>query len=366
MLSKFAVTNFRGFEKKIELDLSRPRSFAFNDFAIKSGIVKNCIIYGPNGSGKSNFSQAIFDIVYHLTQKFKNPRYMENYAFAGAQNSPVSFEYTFCFDGSIVEYSYQKNFRGALLTERLIVDGKQIFNRIQNSFAIDEELFPMEENVKKNLVENANNVSIVNFLITTYPLGKQNPIIRLQAFVNGMLWFRSLEEKEFTGLETDIYIIDEYIIRSGLVKEFSDFLYNVSGQRFAFAPPSPGEKLLYVFIKGERQVFNSIASTGTHSLAMLFFWLKHFSSASLVFIDEFDAFYHFKLSFNVCKTLFSEDCQLFLTSHNTYLMTNDLLRPDCNFILKDNKITALCDATDKELREGHNIEKLYRGGAFDI
>lgn len=47
-------------------------------------------------------------------------------------------------------------------------------------------------------------------------------------------------------------------------------------------------------------------------------------------------------------------------------MTNDLLRPDCNFVLKDNKITSLCNATDKELREGHNIEKLYRGGAFDL
>ena len=90
------------------------------------------------------------------------------------------------------------------------------------------------------------------------------------------------------------------------------------------------------------------------------------SNASFVFIDEFDAFYHFKLSFDVCDELFKKNCQLFVSSHNTFLMTNDLLRPDCNFVLKDNKITSLCNATDKELREGHNIEKLYRGGAFDL
>lgn len=366
MLSKFAVTNFRGFSERIELDLSHPRNFTFNNFAVQRGIIKNGIIYGPNGSGKSNFSQAVFDIVYHLTQKFKNPHYMANYSFSGAQNEPVSFEYTFDFDGSIVEYSYKKNFRGVLQTEKLIVDGKQIFNRSQNSFSIDENLFPMEPNIKRSFSENVNNVSIINFLITSYPLDSQSSIIKLQNFVNGMLWFRSLEEKEFTGLETNIYIIDEYIIRRNLVKEFSDFLLDVSAQHFDFAPSLPGEKLLYVFIKGERQVFNTIASTGTHSLTLLFFWLKHLSKATFVFIDEFDAFYHFKLSFNVCEALFKESCQLFLTSHNTYLMTNDLLRPDCNFILKDNKITALCDATDKELREGHNIEKLYRGGAFDI
>ncbi len=88
--------------------------------------------------------------------------------------------------------------------------------------------------------------------------------------------------------------------------------------------------------------------------------------ATFVFIDEFDAFYHFKLSFEVCRLLFKLDCQVFTSSHNTYLMTNNLLRPDCNFIVHDNKIKALCDCTDKELRFGHNIEKLFRGDTFQI
>ena len=47
-------------------------------------------------------------------------------------------------------------------------------------------------------------------------------------------------------------------------------------------------------------------------------------------------------------------------------MTNDLLRPDCNFIVNENKIKALCDCTDKELRFGHNIEKLFRGNTFSV
>lgn len=50
---------------------------------------------------------------------------------------------------------------------------------------------------------------------------------------------------------------------------------------------------------------------------------------------------------------------------NTFLMTNDLLRPDCNFVMKDNEVRPICDRTDKDLRLGHNIEKLYRGGAFE-
>ncbi|MBD5399553.1 MAG: AAA family ATPase [Treponema sp.] len=366
MLQKFAVTNFRGFEKRIELDLTHSRDYEFNTFAVKNGIIKNGIIYGSNGCGKSNFGLAIFDIVYHLTQKFKSPSYLMNYAFAGNQSGLVKFEYTFNFEGQIVEYLYSKDSRGILREEKVIVDSKKIFERRMGTIEIDSAVFPMEDSIRNNLAHNANNVSIINFLLTTYPLEESNYLIRLQNFANTMLWFRSLEDKEFIGLESSIYILDEYIIRHNYVKEFADFLEKVSGQKFDFVTPVQGEKLLRVYIKGNPQIFNSIVSTGTHALTLLFFWLKHMDQASFVFIDEFDAFYHFKLSFDVCDALFKKDCQLFTSSHNTFLMTNDLLRPDCNFILKNNKIKALCDATDKELREGHNIEKLYRGGAFEI
>jgi hypothetical protein len=53
-----------------------------------------------------------------------------------------------------------------------------------------------------------------------------------------------------------------------------------------------------------------------------------------------------------------------MTTHDTFLLTNDLLRPDCFFIIRDNKIDAICNMTEKELRFGHNLEKLYRGGTF--
>ena len=90
------------------------------------------------------------------------------------------------------------------------------------------------------------------------------------------------------------------------------------------------------------------------------------NNASFVFIDEFDAFYHFRLSPEVCRRLFSLECQVFTSSHNTHLMTNDLLRPDCNFILDKNKILPLSRLTEKELREAHNMEKIYKSGAFNV
>lgn len=66
MLIKFAVTNYRGFARRIELNLSHPSNYSFNTSAIKDGVVKNGIVYGPNGSGKSNLALAMFDIVNHF------------------------------------------------------------------------------------------------------------------------------------------------------------------------------------------------------------------------------------------------------------------------------------------------------------
>ena len=366
MLAKFAVTNFRGFEKRIEWDLTNANDYEFNSFAIKNGIIKNGIIYGKNGVGKTSFGLAIFDIVNHMTQNWKKFDYYGNFAFAGEQDKPVSFEYTFDFDGQIVQYQYSKNIRGLLTTEKLIVDSKQIFYRYDSKFEIDDAVFPMENGIKRNLAINANSVPIVNFLLTSYPLAEDNYLIRLQKFVDSMLWFRCLDVTEFIGLEKNTSMLDEYIIQNNLVKDFSDFLEEISEQRFEFVPPNSGDRQLYCYIKGKPALFDLIISTGTKALQLLYFWLKHMDKTSFVFIDEFDAFYHFKLSRAVCRRLFKLDCQVFLSSHNTLLMTNDLLRPDCNFILSHNEIHTLHDSTPKELRQGHNIEKLYRGGTFDL
>ena len=366
MLVKFAVKNYRGFENRIEWDLSKVRNYEFNKSAIKHGVVKNGIIYGPNGSGKSNFGLAVFDIVNHIGQKWKKADYYFNFVFAGAQRQMVDFEYTFQFGDAKIEYTYSKTYQGVLKKERLSFDGQQVFNRSDSKFELNESMFAMDASVKAGLSTNANNVSIVNFLLTSYPLPKEHFLLQLQDFVNSMLWFRCLEQREFIGLESNAHLIEEYIIQKELVNDFAKFMEEVSEQRLAFAPPRQNDKQLFCYIKGNPIPFSLVASTGTHSLELLYFWLKHLEDAAFVFVDEFDAFYHFKLSQAVCRKLFALDCQVFMTSHNTQLLTNDLLRPDCNFLLEKNEIRTFHDCTEKELREGHNIEKLYRGGTFAI
>lgn len=362
MLEKFAVTNYRGFEKRIEFDLGAVKNYEFNQFAVKNDIVKNGLIYGPNGCGKSNFGLAIFDIINHLGHKMKQGDYYVNFAHLAHKDIPVEFEYYFRFDELKICYQYAKNHAGRLVSETLIVGNKVVFTKKANSVDIDEE-FSVSSRKKKEIEKSDNAISIINFIMSSYPLDKNHYLMKLLDFVDHMLFFRNPEGNEFIGLIAKNYSTHEYIIQNNLIEDFSNFLEEVSGQSFDFSDDGVN---LFVNIKDNKELFNIIESTGTKSLVLLYFWYKNINNASFVFVDEFDAFYHFDLAYRVCKKLFTLNCQFFLSSHNTYLMTNDLLRPDCNFILDKNLIKPLYKCTEKELRFGHNIEKLFRGGTFNV
>ncbi len=369
MLINFAVQNYRGFADRLEWDLSKPDNhYDFNQFAIKDGIVKNGIIYGPNGSGKTNFGLAIFDIENHLSDKWRKPDYYQNFVYAGHPRDLVKFEYTFKFGTDVVKYFYSKDAKGILITESLFVNEELLFSRKEGLLEIDSAQFPMDGNVKKNLSQNANNVSIARYLLTAYPLNRKHCLIQLKNYVDSMLFFRCLDVREFIGLETGVTNLEEYIITNGFVSDFASFLKEVSGQEFVFVDETPDDKSLWCKINNTRIPFLLIASTGTQSLELLYYWIKQMDkkASSFVYVDEFDAFYHYQLSYEVCKRLFAMKGQIFLSSHNTTLMTNDLLRPDCYFILKNNEIKSFAQRTKKELDEANNLERLYRGGSFSL
>ena len=112
--------------------------------------------------------------------------------------------------------------------------------------------------------------------------------------------------------------------------------------------------------------FDMVKSSGTLAILLLFYWYKQLDNVSLLFVDEFDAFYHFSLSKKIIE-MFKQmkDIQVILTSHNTYISSNEILRPDCYFTINNGNIKSFVERTSRELREGHNLEKLLRSGEFD-
>ena len=160
----------------------------------------------------------------------------------GSKDDAVRFEYTFNLGGTTLYYNYAKDKNGGLLTEKLSVGKDVVFDKTRDGLEIDGTQFPIDAKVKDSLAANANQVSIVNYLLTSFPLAHDHYLIKLKDFVNSMLWFRCLDTREFIGLDTSVTNIEEYIINNGLLEDFHDFLSKVSSQEFEFAEPSKGDK----------------------------------------------------------------------------------------------------------------------------
>ena len=130
-----------------------------------------------------------------------------------------------------------------------------------------------------------------------------------------------------------------------------------------------GSKELYFVFRNRKVAFLENASSGTLSLFNFYirFLMPH-KESSILYFDEFDAFFHFELSEKIVQYIKEKykDSLVIFTTHNTNLMSNKIMRPDTLFILSTSgKLTPLCKATDRELREGHNLGKLYMNGEFD-
>lgn len=343
MLIGFAVTNYRGFKQRIEWNLTHPNNYFFHADAVQEGIVKNGIIYGSNGSGKTNFGLAIFDIANHLSHKWKKPDYYLNYACAGHQELPVEFEYTFALGGHTLLYNYSKvasELKGNIVREQLIVDGREVLLKDIDVLNIANE-FGLTQAAVANLKESANNISIVNYLLSSVSLPTGHVLLLLRDFVEHMLLFTSMDSREFVSLKDGGSELDEYIISHNLSDEFAVFLTEVSGQTYTFAPITQGGDRLFCLMGGQTIPFQWVASTGIKNLELQYCWLKEMANASFVFID------HHELSYPICKRLFEGKYQVFVTASDPFLLRNDLLLPDCIFILSDNKIKAICDMIDQ-------------------
>ena len=367
MLKKFSVENFKGFQDKITFDIGSPSNYSFNSEIIENGCVTKGIIYGINGSGKSNFGLAIFDIITHLTEKQKLLPSYDFYLNMNGRKSFAEFEYTFLFDEHELVYQYSKNDVNTLRSESLSIDGKEVifFDFItKDGFTLLEGSDTLNASIKSDSpisrVKYVNSNSILTDNI-------QNQVFKkFIDFVDHMLLFYSLDNRGYEGFMNGNESIAEGIVSSGKVKDFQNFLKENGIEYELYGCKVDGKKAIYCSFENTDVDFFKIASTGTRSLALFYYWYIRMAEASFVFIDEFDAFYHFELSESVQRHLKQiSGVQIFTTTHNTDLMSNDLLRPDSYFLLENNKIKAISELTEKELRQAHNLQKMYKAGAFN-
>ena len=373
MLVSFSVENYKSFKDKIVLNFEDAHDYKYNNQCIKNGLLSKVVIYGANASGKSNFGFALFDIVCLLTDKNSHPTQYDELTFINADsNSDVAvFEYVFKNKKDKIIYIYKKKSPKVITYEELYINDKKIY-----SYDFEKQIFD-QPNMKEIYAENLNfeyfenNFAILRYIANNTNQPDNSHVKFIMNFVSHMLWFRSLQENGYIGLTTGSGSLSQWISNNNLAKEFQKFLRDLAGIEtnldiIELTQPIQ-QKLLVEKHKNKMFPFEQIASSGSKALELLFYWSKRFDDVSFLFMDEFDAFYHFDLARNVIKYIVDYDnIQVVFTTHNPNLATNEMLRPDCYFTLKNGKLTSFADSTERELREGHNLEKMLRNGEFNV
>lgn len=372
MLISFSVENYKSFKDKIVLNFSETHDYKYNSQCIKNGLLSKVVIYGANASGKSNFGFALFDIVGLLTDKNTHPTQRDELTFINADSdSDVAvFEYVFKNKKDIIVYSYKKRSPKVITYEELYINGKKIYSYDFEQRIFDQSCMNEIYADSLNFEYFENNFAILRYIANNTNQPDNSHVKFIMHFVSHMLWFRSLQENGYIGLTTGGDSLNHWISNNNLAKEFQKFLYSLAGIEtnldiVELSQPVQ-QKLLVEKHKNGMFPFEQIASSGSKALELLFYWSKRFNDVSFLFMDEFDAFYHFDLARNVIKYIVDYDnIQVVFTTHNANLATNEMLRPDCYFTLKNGKLTSFAESTERELREGHNLEKMLRNGEFN-
>ena len=305
MLYQFEVSGFKSFNEKFSFNLDGAKEYSFNREAVRNDVIKTGIVYGVNGIGKSNLGLALFDIIFHITQGFEsNSAYISNYLNLETKNDYAEFSYLFRFDEHYLKYTYRKRSLKEILFEEIQIDGEIVasINKVESGIMFCS--LSGADTLKTDLSE-TNIKSIVSYINTNAALdnkdSKNKTFHKFIEFVEKMLFFRSIEGNKYIGFEEETRVISQDIIERGNLQDFEKFL-NESGVecKLCEIEKEDGKKSIAFDFGKNKLPFWTGASTGTKSLSLFYFCMQSLNDknncASLIFVDEFDSFYHHDLS----------------------------------------------------------------------
>lgn len=247
-----------------------------------------------------------------------------------------------------------------MISEELIIEDKVIlaYNYQNGEFENNiKEASKIDLNKRTHL-----DMSVLKFIYNnTIYWPNDNPVYLMMNFVNNMLWFRSLEGNEFMGSINRREDLNDFIIKNNYLEKFNNFLTEC-GQNYDLCEMvGPlGKKVIGIKYKNGQAIFDIVASSGAIMLRKLFCLINkgRQKEVSFIFIDDFDAFYSDELALNIFKKINKNNhYQSILTSHNPFLIDNEIMRSDCYAILKDGKLITFVESTNKTFRSCHILEK---------
>lgn len=405
MLIQFNCKNFKSLRNEVTLDLSAAKMTEFSEQVVTIGtekILPVVAIYGANASGKSN----IFDALAYMSsyvvnsfkygdedgqfEKFKPTPFLFDSASVDAESSfEVYFtlpgdmsgriyNYGFCIDKSGVKEEWLNSKAKTARKARLI------FYRGTSVDDLDLSGFQKEsrENIRVALEKQ---VLIIS-------LGAKLKIAKCKAIRD---WFLANKFANFGNPVMNFFMsrklpkdfVTDKTVQKKVVEYFASFDAYIKGFKIEKIPHDEKQKEDTYNITSLHKIINSDGmaeiplsqeSGGTLKMFALYPELQAvLEKGSVFFIDELNARLHpllvrnFLLAF-LNPELNKNHAQLVFTTHDTWQLSNNLLRRDeIWFVEKDENgvstLYSLADFVDDDgsrIRKDENYEKNYLVGKY--
>jgi len=410
MLLQFNFRNFKSFRDDVTLDMSATKITEHSNHIINyrfDKLLPVAAIYGANASGKSNVYQAFDYMTNYIMDSFKfggdsdtkKPSEFEQmkptpFLFDIASKDQDSmFEVYFCDpdDSSCKIYHYGFCLNGQGITEEWLNSKsksarqyRRIFYRSEMDKELDlDGLSPkMRENIEIALEKE---VLIVS-------LGAKLKIAKLKMIRD---WFGRNMFTDFGNPFQDLFLsrmlpsnfVDNESVQSKVLEYFSSFDDSIKGFNIEKIKVSNEKDEESYRIDTWHKVIGtdetaaislSSESAGTLKMFALFPHLQAvLERGSILFVDELNARLHPLLVRSLIQTFVNPElnpnhAQLIFTTHDTWQLSNDLLRRDeIWFSEKDSAgvstLYSLADFVDQDgakIRKDESYEKNYLLGKY--
>jgi hypothetical protein len=405
MLIQFNFKNFKSFREEAILDLSAAKMTEFSDRVVAIGgekILPVAAIYGANASGKSNIYNAFEYMAEYVVESFKYGDEEEKYEEfrptpflfdSKSANAESVFEVYFTLpddkNEKVYNYGFCVNKEG--ITEEWLNSKAKTARKYSTVFyrgTSDEELdlsgFPKSgrDNIQVALEKQVLVVS----------LGAKLKIAKCKAIRD---WFLANEFADFGDPVTNFFLhrrlpkgfVEDKGVQKKVVEYFSSFDEHIKDFRIERVPHDGESKEDTYKINALHKMIDSdemaeiplgLESAGTLKMFALYPELQEvLEKGSVFFIDELNARLHPLLVRNFILTFLNPEintnhAQLVFTTHDTWLLSNQLLRRDeIWFVKKDNSgvstLYSLADFVDEDgarIRKDENYEKNYMIGKY--
>lgn len=405
MLIQFNFKNFKSFREETTLDLSAARMTEFSDRVVTIGnekILPVAAIYGANASGKSNIYSAFEYMSKYVVNSFKygdEEEKFEEYRPTPflfdsiSSDAESSFEVYFTVTGDKAEKIYNYGFcvdREGITEEWLNVKAKTarkystVFYRNTVENELDLSGFP--KNSRNNIqVALEKQVLIVS-------LGAKLKISECKIIRD---WFLINEFADFGDIFTNFYLsrrlprrfVEDKEVQNRVIEYLSSFDEHIKDFKIEKIPYDEENKrdaykinVLHKMIDSNdmAEIPLSMESAGTLKMFSLYPELqKVLERGSVFFIDELNARLHPLLVRNFVITFLNPEinknhAQLIFTTHDTWQLSNQLLRRDEIWFVEKNSqqistLYSLADFVDEDgsrIRKDESYEKNYLIGKY--